>query len=125
VKNAADYLAHIKALVVAHPQVIRWVLVREEAQGNMGLYRYRLTLQDGSLLEMFERFQIAKERVQIAKYSFHWQSATGQLMRRWDNVAHHPELHTHPHHVHVETESDVQPHGPISTEEILAFITQR
>jgi hypothetical protein len=70
VKDAADYLAHIKALVVAHSQVTHWIVVREEAQGNMGLYRYRLTLQDGSLLEMFERFHIVQERAQIAKYKY-------------------------------------------------------
>jgi len=100
VKDAAAYLASVKARTVAHPQVVRWVVVREEAQGDLGLLRYRLTLRGGGLLEMFERFQVVAGSVQVTKYSFHWQDATGQLLKRWDNAAHHPEVLTRPHHVH-------------------------
>lgn len=55
-KDAADYLAHIRALIIENPKVLHWSIVREEAQGNLGLLRYRLTLRDGSRLEMFERY---------------------------------------------------------------------
>lgn len=121
-KNAADYLGHIKALIALNRQVVHWEVIREEAQGDVGLFRYRLTLRDGGLLEMFERFRIVKERLQVTKYSFHWQDADGQLYRRWDNAAHHPEILTHPHHVHDGMEVNVLPHGPISAEEVLAII---
>ena len=33
-------------------------------------------------------------------YSFHWQSETGELIIRWDNAPHHPDILTFPHHVH-------------------------
>ena len=52
-KGAADYLAHVKALIAVNPQVVHWTVIREEAQGDMGLFRYRLGLRDGGLLEMF------------------------------------------------------------------------
>jgi hypothetical protein len=122
VKDAADYLAAIKARIIVHPQVVRWAVVREEAQGDMGLLRYRLTLRDGGLLEMFERFRIVGGRVQVGKYSFHWQNATGQLLKRWDNVPHHPELSTYPYHMHEGTGENVQSHGPITAAEALARI---
>jgi hypothetical protein len=123
VKDADDYLAHIKALIALNRQVVQWMIVREEAQGDLGLLRYRLTLQDGSLLEMFERFQLVEGRPEISKYSFHWQTANGELRKRWDNAAHHPEILTHPHHVHEGVEASVLPHNPTSAEEILASIT--
>jgi len=63
VKDAADYLAYIKALIVENPQVLRWTVVREEMQGDMGMLRYRLTLRDSDLLEMFELFQVVEGRV--------------------------------------------------------------
>jgi len=122
VKDADDYLAHIKALIALNRQVARWSIVREEAQGDTGLLRYRLTLQDGSLLEMFERFQLVEGRTEISKYSFHWQNANDELRKRWDNAAHHPETSTHPHHVHEGAEDSVFPHDSISAEEILALI---
>lgn len=121
-KDAAEYLAYVKALIVANAQVVRWAAVREVAQGDMGLLRYRLTLHDGGLLEMFERFQVVGGGIQVAKYSFHWQDVAGQLIKRWDNAAHHPELSTHPHHVHDGAEANVQSHGPISAEGVLALI---
>jgi len=122
VKDAADYLGYIKALIALNRQVMHWKVVREEAQGDVGLLRYRLTLRDGGLLEMFERFQVVGGRLQVTKYSFHWQDADGQLRKRWDNAAHHPEVPTHPHHVHDSTEANVLPHEPISAEEALAII---
>ena len=121
-KDATDYLAHIKALIVLNPRVVHWTVVREEAQGDMGLFRYRLALRDGALLEIFERFQVVGERLQVVKYSFHWQGADGQLHKRWDDAADHPEVSTHPHHVHDGAEANVLPHGPISVEEVLAII---
>jgi len=52
-KDASDYLAYIKALIVSNPQVLRWSVIREEAQGDIGLFRYRLTLRDGSIHKEF------------------------------------------------------------------------
>ena len=121
-KNAADYLAYIKALMVVNSQALRWTVVREEAQCDMGMLRYRLILRSSGLLEMFERFQVVEGRVQVAKYSFHWQDEAGQLLKRWDNAAHHPELSTHPHHVHDGAEANARPHGPINAEEALALV---
>jgi hypothetical protein len=122
VNGAAEYLASIKARIVAHPHVVRWIVVREEAQGDQGLFRYRLTLRGGDLCEMFERFQVVEGGVRVSKYAFHWQDAAGQLRQRWDNAAHHPEVSTHPHHMHDGAAANVQPHGPINAAEVLTLI---
>lgn len=61
-KDAADYLTYIKALMVVNPQVLRWTVVREEVQGDMGMLRYRLTLRGSGLLEIFERFQVVERK---------------------------------------------------------------
>jgi hypothetical protein len=69
---------------------------------------------------MFERFQVIAGRVEVGKYSLHWQNGAGQLLRRWDSVPHHPELSTYPHHVHGGAEENVQSHGPINAKEVLS-----
>ncbi len=61
--DAADYLAHVKTLIIMHPQVAHWRVMREEAQGDAGLFRYRLILKDGEVLELFERFLIQVDSV--------------------------------------------------------------
>jgi len=42
VNGAAEYLTSIKARIVAHPHVVSWTVVREEAQGDQGLFRYAI-----------------------------------------------------------------------------------
>ncbi|MDT8402898.1 MAG: DUF6516 family protein, partial [Bacteroidales bacterium] len=34
------------------------------------------------------------------KYKYHWQTENGELIERWDNVPHHREIDTFPHHKH-------------------------
>lgn len=122
--NARDYLERIRALIISNSQVVNWDILREEAQGEKGMFRYRLTLPDGSLLELFEFFIVTETEVQVTKYSFHWQNSDGQLRKRWDNAAHHREISTYPNHVHDKTEENVLPHKPITTEELLAIVTR-
>ena len=122
-KDAAEYLAQVKALIVMNHQVLHWTAAREEAQGNAGLFRYKLMLRDGSVIEMFESFRVVQERVKVTKYSFHWQDATGRLRMRWDNAPHHPEVSTYPDHVHAGSETNVTLHAPVTLEEVLNIIT--
>lgn len=120
--DAADYLAYIKSLIVVNRQVVHWEAVREETQGDVGLFRYRLSLRDGGLLEIFERFQVVADELQVTKYSFQWQDAAGQLHKRWDNARHHPEVSTYPHHVHNGDEANVAAHNAICAAEVLAIV---
>ncbi len=71
---------------------------------------------------MFERFQIVNGELQVSKYRFHWQDEAGRLLKRWDNAAHHPEIPTHPHHVHDGSEENVTSYEPVGVEEILNLI---
>ena len=122
-KDADEYLAYVKALIIKNEDVLRWNIVREETQGNMELFRYRLVISDGSLLEMFERFKVVESQTQVTKYSFHWQDSDGQLRKRWDNAAHYPEIQTYPYHLHEGDEENVLPHPPVDVENILRFIS--
>lgn len=58
-----------------------------------------VTLVDGSHLFIKELWFPDE-----SKYSYHWQSVDGQLLIRWDNAPHHPEIATHPNHKHAGEE---------------------
>jgi hypothetical protein len=122
-RTAVDYLLHIKSVIVLNPHIIHWSIVREETVDDTGLFRYRLTLVDGSSLELFERFHIKDGTWSVSKYSFHWQLPDGRLLKRWDNAAHHREIDTFPHHMHEENDDNVLPHHPITAEKVLQIIT--
>jgi hypothetical protein len=81
-----------------------------------GFYlRLRVLLRDGSELHTRE-FANETER----NYSFHWQTAAGELLARWDNAPHHRELPTHPDHKHVP--SSVEPTSDVALDDVLACI---
>lgn len=121
-KDAADYIAYVKSLLISNSQIVSVKIVREEMQDKLGLYRYRLSLADGGLLEMFERFEVVSDEVKVTKYSFQWQDAVGVLRKRWDSAAHHPEVPTHPYHLHDGSEENVLPHESITAKDILKII---
>ncbi len=67
-----------------------------------GQMRVRADLIDGGLLEVFEYVTINPGGTLVVnKYHYHWQDATGNLVRRWDTAAHHLHLPHAPHHVHL------------------------
>ena len=35
------------------------------------------------------------------KYAYHWQNKNGDLLCRWDNAPHWPEIVSYPHHKHL------------------------
>ena len=121
-KDAGEYLARLKALIIASSSITHWEIVREETHGDVGLFRYRVKLVDGSSLEMFEKFSLYQDRLEVSKYSFHWQDANGHLLMRWDNASHHPEFPTYPAHKHQGDGEEVHPHKPVTAEEILIVI---
>jgi len=62
----------------------------------------RVTIIDASILE-FAIFAISLDKtISIDKYRFHYMSNSGQMLFRYDNAPHHPELDSHPHHKHVD-----------------------
>jgi hypothetical protein len=121
--NPEDYLALVKSLIALCLEIVTLQILREEVQGNKGLWRYRLTLKNNSFLEMFEFFEVQSTEINIIKYSFHWQTKEGKLIKRWDNAAHHPEIETFPHHLHDGAEDSVFPYTPIALEEILKLVS--
>lgn len=98
--------------------------ITENDQKHILIYRLRIDMKDGDLLEVMERISFSKKDGQsnTTKYSFHWQDANHKLIRRWDNAPHHPEIRTHPYHVHENSEDNVKPSLPITALEMLYLI---
>lgn len=47
-----------------------------------------------------EFVEIKKDSAIRIKYKYQWQFENGELIARWDNVPHHLEIATFPHHIH-------------------------
>ena len=112
--DAADYLAQVRSFILINSRILDWQLLCEEVQGNLGLIRYRLTLDNHELLELFERFEIQQNQVIVTKYSFHWQRDDGQLIKRGANAT---------HHLHDGHETRILPSEPMNIVNILSIVS--
>lgn len=111
----AEYFASIKERLTADAVVARFRVIRERATLTDGHLRAQLTLADESQLEFSEYVQLLPEgQVSVVTYSYHWTDAQGNLLRRWDNTPHHPDLPGFPQHVHIGPGEHVYPGQPAS-----------
>jgi len=119
------YLERIKDRLLTDPVVQNFHIVRQREALFDGFIRVRVTLQDDSFLEFSEYVQrTANDDIVIIKYSYHWANAQGDLIKRWDNAAHFPDLPGFPHHVHDGVVEQVLPARPVDIFVILDVIAQ-
>lgn len=59
-----------------------------------------LLIIDASILEISIFATESRNTLSIDKYRLHYMNSTGQMLFRYDNAPHHPEVDTYPHHKH-------------------------
>jgi uncharacterized protein DUF6516 len=120
------YLEAMKERFVTDPLVTHFQVLRERSTLMDGYLRARLTLADGSELELSEymRRSSAGEMIVIT-YSYHWADANNQLITRWDNTPHFPDLPGFPDHIHDGATGQVTPGQPMSIFTVLDAIAGR
>ena len=81
--------------------VARFDIIKRRILEREGFIRVRADLADGGVLEFAEFWgEAARGDVVRRAYTYHWQDAAGNLIRRWDSAGHYPHLPHSPHHVH-------------------------
>jgi hypothetical protein len=106
-----ERLDSLRARLILSPTIVSFHYHQEGTIGNVGYFRVRCTLIDGSELQPTERVRDVGDALAIEKYSFHWQNKDGTPIYRWDNAPHHRDLSTFPHHLHAGANEIVQAHG--------------
>jgi len=93
----------LQELLVSHA-VLSFRVLRRVIGDEDGFIRIICKLLNGDMFEFAEYVQTHINKMTIVTYSYHWQSADGKLIKRWDNVPHHKEVDTSPHHLHFSNE---------------------
>lgn len=123
-----NYLKKLDDFILAADEIIEVDIIRRTIWDTdlekIGIYRYKIYFQDGSLLELTERLVEEQGTLKPTKYRFHWQDKEGDLIKRWDNARHHPEIDTFPNHLHDGSEETVIGHPEISGLEVLSTIVK-
>ena len=71
-----------------------------EQEADMFRFKAQLVFTNDSKLFIKEYVFENKER----KYAYHWSDNSGNLICRWDNANHWPDISTSPHHKHTGNE---------------------
>ncbi len=123
--DALTYLDLIR-LKLSTSDIVREVtVVRERATENYGFFRARIRLQNGDFLEVVEYFAIENDKPVTIEYRFQWMDPTMQYLRkRWDNAAHHSGLPNFPHHIHVTSESQIEPGSALGVIALIDLLEQ-
>ena len=120
------YVEAMKERFVTDPLVTQFHVIRERSTLMDGYLRARLALADGSQLEFSEYMQRSSDgTIVVITYSYHWADANHELIARWDNTPHFPDLPGFPDHMHDGGTGDVTPGQPMSIFTVLDAIAGR
>jgi hypothetical protein len=79
--------------------------------------RIRIRFQTGYMLEVNESIIGEENRITQLGYRYHFQDPKNNMVFRYDNTPHFPELDTYPHHKHLPEE--VIPSKQLSIREVI------
>lgn len=78
-------------------------LVTEETIANLqGIVEGRLRFWDGSMLEFVEVLTVRGVILNKVDYAYHYQDKDDNLIFRYDNAPHYPNITSFPHHKHMQ-----------------------
>lgn len=75
----------------------------DELPSRQAIMEGRLKFHDGSLLDFDEVVLLHNEQIVKLRYAYHYQNEAGEVIFRYDNAPHYPNIITYPHHKHVGT----------------------
>lgn len=105
--NIAEYFESVKDRLLTDSIVVDFKFLKRVDRSNNGHLRVRIFFSDNSNMEFSEFIEQNTEgEIHLVTYSYHWANENGNLIRRWDNALHHPNLENFPHHIH-ESETNI------------------
>jgi hypothetical protein len=105
-----QYIAAVKAKLTDSPIIVTIEIVDERILLNRGYFRARFTLTKSDFVEIAESFAFQDNQLITLDYRYQWMDASKKFLRkRWDSVKHFPDVPNFPHHVHIGSESNVEP----------------
>ena len=95
----AGYFRYIGGVLALSPVVKSQDVRSEKRTPSEGYLRGDVLFKDGSRLH-FRELVTTEPGIQRISYTYHYQSATGKMIFRYDDLDHFPGLPSAPHHKH-------------------------
>ena len=108
------------------PVINEFHVIRERVTATDGYLRVKMLLVDGGMLECAEYVQRnAEGDIELVTYARHWANANSELIMRWDNTPHFPDLPNFPDHVHDGSSGSVRSGVPMDIGMVLDEIARK
>jgi hypothetical protein len=117
-----SYLHRLYDTVISRGYIEVEQLIFNNPSNQRGTIRGQLKFHDGSLLDFGEVLILRNRQIVKLRYAYHYQNRSGELVFRYDNAPHYPDLPTRPHHKHVG--SAVEPAQAPDLSDVLREIEQ-
>ncbi len=119
--NVQDYFTSVERGLRSNSLVVHLEILLCIASDDFnGLLRCRAHFWDGSFLDIYE--VVSTEPGYPLRIHYAYTYIREQLIFRYDNAPHHPEVETHPHHKHIGAAEFVMPSRPPTLSSVLAEI---
>ena len=119
-----DYFSEIQSLIRSSIFVENVDVEYEVKSRSIGIVHGILGLIDGSTLQFMELVNIKRDKMTRLKYRFHLTNVTDEMVFRYDNAPHHPEIATYPHHKHVNGEEMPRRSKEVGLKDVLLEIEE-
>lgn len=90
----------VEAAIHDCTNVVTYSLNAVQQSPNTAYLEGEVLFSDGSRLVFFEFLRSTLTGLVREKYRYHFMDAVNQLIFRYDNAPHHPQVATFPHHKH-------------------------
>lgn len=119
------YIETLKVRLLLDELVQSFDIVREEETPLRAYFRVRCVLTNDDILESAVYLEIQGDELVLVDYRHQWMTRDHALRVRWDATPHYPDLPGAPHHVHDDSEENVQPGHPMHLTDVLDAIAER
>ncbi len=104
-----DYFAEIE-LALRHPFIRQVHFQKDKRSEKDSLFEGKIIFLDESELHVTEYVQL-DTRIERVSYRYHYQTKNKQMIFRYDNTPHFPQISTYPDHKHTPngTEESLRP----------------
>ncbi|RLD68235.1 MAG: hypothetical protein DRI95_03505 [Bacteroidetes bacterium] len=98
-----DYFLKTEQIIVDFDLVVWHKTEKKKTDDTFGIFKGLLYFEEGRL-EFIEVVRIIAKKALKIKYKYHFMTNENKMIFRYDNVKHHPNISTFPHHKHIDND---------------------
>lgn len=95
-----EYFDDVNELLANCPLAVSFQFDFTVIDIDRGYWKSEVIFRDGYELHPFEYVITKHNELLIEDYRYHFQDPGDKVIFRFDNAPHHPEVESHPHHLH-------------------------